>query len=103
MSLMDDEAKLSPYGWLNASEVWKRNIEYVSIDMSDEFRKAIYVSLPEVNISVDDFHIVQRTHHKFTAVQQRGIPDLHGCRGWSPATHMNEVPISKHKTLLFIE
>ena len=76
------------------SEAWKRNIEYVSIDMSAEFRKAIHESLPEAKVSVDCFHIVQRAHQMITAVRQRRAHDLHGRRG------RNTDPAYKYRKLL---
>lgn len=75
-------------------EAWKRNIDYVSIDMSAEFRKAIHESLPEAKISVDCFHIVQRAHQMITAVRQRRAHDLHGRRG------RNTDPAYKYRKLL---
>ncbi|QXQ11309.1 ISL3 family transposase [Paeniglutamicibacter sp. Y32M11] len=60
---------------------WKRNIEYVAMDMSAEFRKAIRDSLPEVRISVDHFHIIQRANQMINAVRRRRSHDLNDRRG----------------------
>ena len=62
-------------------EHWKRNIEYVAMDMSAEFRKAIRDSLPAAQISVDHFHIIQRANQMITAVRRRRSHDTHGRRG----------------------
>nr|WP_181149839.1 transposase [Arthrobacter sp. MYb227] len=61
-------------------EAWTRNIEYVSIEMSSEFRKAIHKSLPEVKFSVDAFHIVQCHAHDLLGHRGRNIGPAYECR-----------------------
>ena len=81
--------------WLaQRPEQWKRNIDYVAMDMSAEFRKAIRDSLPEAQVSVDHFHVVQLTNRMVTAVRQRRAQDLHGRRG------RNIDPAYKYRKLL---
>lgn len=62
-------------------EHWKRNIQYVAMDMSAEFRKAIRDSLPAAQVSVDHFHIIQRANQMVTAVRRRRSHDTNGRRG----------------------
>lgn len=62
-------------------EPWKRNIEYVAMYMSAEFRKAIRESLPEARISVDHFHIIQRANQMINAVRRRRSHNLNDRRG----------------------
>lgn len=81
--------------WLaQRPEHWKRNITYVAMDMSAEFRKAIRESLPEAQVSVDQFHVVQLTNRMVTAVRQRRAQDLQGRRG------RNIDPAYKYRKLL---
>lgn len=81
--------------WLaQRPEHWKRNIDYVAMDMSAEFRKAIRDSLPEAQVNVDHFHVVQLTNRMLTAVRQRRAQDLQGRRG------RNIDPAYKYRKLL---
>lgn len=62
-------------------EHWKRNVEYVAMDISAEFHRAIRDSLPAARIWVDHFHIIQRANRMITTVRPRRSHDPHGRRG----------------------
>jgi transposase len=51
------------------------------MDMSAAFRKAICDWLPEVRISIDDFHIIQCANQMINAVRRHRLPELSDRRG----------------------
>jgi transposase len=82
LDIVDGRRGKAVTSWMSQRpESWKRNIEYVAMDMSAEFRKAIRESLPAARISVDHFHIIQRANQMITAVRRRRSHDTHGRRG----------------------
>ena len=82
LDLVDGRRGRAETEWMSRRpEHWKRNIEYVAMDMSAEFRTAIRESLPATRISVDHFHIIQRANQMFTAARRRRSHGTNGRRG----------------------
>ena len=60
---------------------WRRRIEHVAIDMSNEFRAAIRQVLPRARISVDHWHVVRLANEMVTTVRRRRAWEAWGRRG----------------------
>jgi transposase len=69
-------------GWLKAqSEQFRQRIEFVAIDPCAAYRRAVTDTLPQAQIVVDHFHLIQLANAAVTAVRQRVTWDNHGRRG----------------------
>ena len=72
LGIVDGRDSAAVGGWLAArSAPWRARIEVVAIDPSAAFRKAITEQLPDAQVSVDAFHLVQLAKLMVTRVRQR--------------------------------
>ncbi|MGP5704217.1 ISL3 family transposase, partial [Glutamicibacter arilaitensis] len=68
--------------WLKSRpRYWRQRVQYVAIDMSAEFRKAVRENLPKAKISVDHFHVIQRANLMITQVRRRRSHEVLQRRG----------------------
>jgi transposase len=82
LGIVDGRDSATVGGWLNArSPAWRDRIEVVAIDPSAAFRKAIVDALPNAQISVDPFHLVQLANSMVTRIRQRLVRDREHRRG----------------------
>jgi transposase len=82
LGIVDGRDSAAVGGWLNArSQAWRDRIEMVAIDPSAAFRKAITTQLPNAEISVDPFHLVQLANLMVTRVRQRLVREREQRRG----------------------
>ncbi|GAA1877053.1 hypothetical protein GCM10009715_24770 [Paeniglutamicibacter psychrophenolicus] len=78
LDIVDGRRGKAVTSWMSQRpDSWKRNIEFVAMGMSAEFRN----SLPAARISLDHFHIIQRANQMITAVRRHRSHDTHGRRG----------------------
>ena len=82
LGIVDGRDSAAVGGWLAArSQAWRDRIEVVAIDPSAAFKKAIAEQLPNAQISVDGFHLVQLANLMVTRVRQRLVRDREQRRG----------------------
>jgi len=68
--------------WLATTpDQWRKQIRYVTIDMSADYRAAIRTGLPHATIVVDHFHVVQLANKMLNIVRRRTTATLRGRRG----------------------
>lgn len=65
----------------NRPRYWRQRVQYVAIDMSAEFRKAVRENLPKAKVSVDHFHVIARANLMITQVRRRRSHEVHERRG----------------------
>lgn len=67
--------------WLTArSKTWKAQVKYVAIDLCSTFRAAVRTALPDAQIVVDCFHIVQLAQRHLADLRRRLTWKQHGRR-----------------------
>ena len=72
LGIVDGRDSAAVGGWLSErSQVWRNRIRVVAIDPSAAFKRAITEQLPNAQISVDPFHLVQLANLMVTRVRQR--------------------------------
>ena len=82
LGIVDGRDSAAVGGWLAArSPAWRDRVEVVAIDPSAAFRRAITDALPNAQISVDPFHMVQLANLMVTRVRQRLVRDREHRRG----------------------
>ncbi|HEY9376934.1 MAG TPA: transposase, partial [Jiangellaceae bacterium] len=82
LGIVDGRDSAAVAGWLaERSQAWRDRIEVVAIDPSAAFKKAITDQLPNAQISVDPFHLVQLANLMVTRVRQRLIREREQRRG----------------------
>ncbi len=82
LGIVDGRDSAAVGGWLTArTPAWRDRIEVVAIDPSAAFKKAITDALPDAQISVDGFHLVQLANLMVTRVRQRLVRDREHRRG----------------------
>jgi transposase len=95
LGIVDGRDSAAVGGWLaERSQAWRDRIEVVAIDPSAAFKKAITEQLPNAQISVDPFHLVQLANLMVTRVRQRLIREREQRRG------RKLDPAWAHRTLL---
>lgn len=95
LGIIDGRDSAAVEDWLGArSQAWRDRISVVAIDPSAAFKKAITTCLPNADIAVDPFHLVQLGNLCLTRVRQRIAHDLHQRRG------RNIDPAWAHRMLL---
>jgi transposase len=95
LGIVDGRDSAAVGAWLTArSPAWRARIEVVAIDPSAAFKKAITQQLPNAQISVDPFHLVQLANLTVTRVRQRLVRDREQRRG------RKTDPAWAHRTLL---
>jgi transposase len=68
--------------WLSTTDPsWRKNIQYVAIDMSTTYRAAVRTGLPDAIVVVDHFHVVQLANKMLSQVRRRTTAELRGRRG----------------------
>ena len=68
--------------WLDQrDQAWKDGIEFVAIDMSGAYAKAVRQALPHVKLIVDRFHLVKRANEMVDRVRRRVTQAYRGRRG----------------------
>ena len=82
LGVVDGRDSAAVGGWLTErSPAWRDRIEVVAIDPSAAFRKAITDALPNAQVSVDAFHLVQLANLMVTRVRQRLVRGREQRRG----------------------
>jgi transposase len=82
LGIVDGRDSAAVGGWLaERSQAWRDRIEVVAIDPSAAFKKAITEQLPNAQISVDPFHLVQLANLMVTRARQRLIREREQRRG----------------------
>jgi len=82
LGIVDGRDSAAIKGWLTGrSPAWRDRVEVVAIDPSAAFRKAIAEQLPNAQVSVDGFHLVQLANLMVTRVRQRLVRDREHRRG----------------------
>jgi transposase len=82
LGVVDGRDSAAVGGWLKArSQAWRDRIEVVAIDPSAAFKRAITEALPNAQVSVDAFHLVQLANLMVTRVRQRLVCDREQRRG----------------------
>jgi transposase len=95
LGIVDGRDSVTVGGWLaQRSPAWRARIEVVAIDPSAAFKKAITEQLPNAQISVDPFHLVQLANLMVTRVRQRLVREREQRRG------RKVDPAWAHRTLL---
>jgi transposase len=95
LGIVDGRDSAAVGGWLAArSQAWRNRIQVVAIDPSAAFKKAINNQLPNAQISVDPFHLVQLANLMVTRVRQRLVREREQRRG------RKIDPAWAHRTLL---
>lgn len=95
LGIVDGRDSTTVQGWLGErSHAWRDRITVVAIDPSAAFKKAITGCLPNVEIAVDPFHLVQLGNQCVTRVRQRLAQQTHHRRG------RKTDPAWAHRTLL---
>jgi transposase len=95
LGIVDGRDSATVGGWLaQRSPAWRARIEVVAIDPSAAFKKAITEQLPNAQISVDAFHLVQLANLMVTRVRQRLVREREQRRG------RKVDPAWAHRTLL---
>ena len=69
------------YWLLSAPPAWRDRIEVVAIDMCAVFALVVRRALPQAQIAVDLFHVVQLAVKAVGDVRRRAIREKHGRRG----------------------
>lgn len=70
LDIVDGRRGAAVKKWFKSvSRYWRQRVQYVAIDMSSEFRKAVRENLPRAKISVDHFHVIQRANLMITQVR----------------------------------
>ena len=95
LGIVDGRDSAAVGGWLSErSQAWLDRIRVVAIDPSAAFKRAITQQLPNAQISVDPFHLVQLANLMLTRVRQRLVREREQRRG------RNVDPAWAHRTLL---
>ena len=82
LGIVDGRDSAAVGGWLSErSQVWRNRIRVVAIDPSAAFKRAITEQLPNAQISVDPFHLVQLANLMVTRVRQRLVREREQRRG----------------------
>lgn len=82
LDLVDGRRGAAVKKWLKSRpRYWRQRVQYVAIDMSSEFRKAVRENLPRAKISVDHFHVIQRANLMITQVRRRRSHEVFDRRG----------------------
>ncbi|WPR64415.1 ISL3 family transposase [Glutamicibacter protophormiae] len=82
LDIVDGRRGATVKRWLKARpRYWRQRVQFVAIDMSSEFRKAVRETLPTAKISVDHFHVIQRANLMITQVRRRRSHEVHERRG----------------------
>jgi transposase len=68
--------------WLHARPAtWRAQVRYVAIDMCTIFKSAIRTALPDAQLVVDHFHLVQLANQTLTEIRRRVTVQIRGRRG----------------------
>ena len=68
--------------WLQARpQAWREQVRHVAIDMCTVFKSAICSALPNAQLVVDHFHVVQLANATLTEVRRRVTVQVRGRRG----------------------
>lgn len=68
--------------WINShDELWKAAVKFVAIDMCQIFASAVRAELPDANLIVDRFHVVQLANRMVSEVRGRVTLKIRGWRG----------------------
>jgi transposase len=95
LGIVDGRDSAAVGGWLSErSLAWRNRIRVVAIDPSAAFKRAISQQLPNAQISVDPFHLVQLANLMVTRVRQRLVREREQRRG------RRIDPAWAHRTLL---
>ena len=95
LGIVDGRDSAAVGGWLSErSQAWRNRIRVVAIDPSAAFKRAITKQLPNAQISVDPFHLVQLANLMVTRVRQRLVREREQRRG------RKVDPAWAHRTLL---
>jgi transposase len=95
LGIVDGRDSAAVGGWLSErSQAWPNRIRVVAIDPSAAFKRAITKQLPNAQISVDPFHLVQLANLMLTRVRQRLVREREQRRG------RKTDPAWAHRTLL---
>jgi transposase len=95
LGIVDGRDSAAVGGWLSErSQAWRNRIQVVAIDPSAAFKRAITEQLPNAQISVDPFHLVQLANLMLTRVRQRLVREREQRRG------RKIDPAWAHRTLL---
>lgn len=82
LDIVDGRRGAAVKKWLKARpRYWRQRVQYVAIDMSSEFRKAVRDTLPKAKVSVDHFHVIQRANLMITQVRRRRSHEVFERRG----------------------
>lgn len=82
LDIVDGRRGAAVKKWLKARpRYWRQRVQYVAIDMSSEFRKAVRETLPKAKVSVDHFHVIQRANLMITQVRRRRSHEVFERRG----------------------
>ncbi|MGP5049863.1 ISL3 family transposase, partial [Glutamicibacter ardleyensis] len=82
LDIVDGRRGVAVKTWLKSRpRYWRQRVQYVAIDMSAEFRKAVRENLPKAKISVDHFHVIQRANLMITQVRRRRSHEVLQRRG----------------------
>ena len=82
LDIVDGRRGIAVKRWLKIRpRYWRQRVQYVAIDMSSEFRKAVRENLPKAKISVDHFHVIQRANLMITQVRRRRSHEVYERRG----------------------
>lgn len=82
LDIVDGRRGAAVKKWLKSRpRYWRQRVQYVAIDMSAEFRKAVREDLPKAKISVDHFHVIARANLMITQVRRRRSHEVHERRG----------------------
>ena len=82
LDIVDGRRGAAVKKWLKSRpRYWRQRVQYVAIDMSSEFRKAVRENLPRAKISVDHFHVIQRANLMITQVRRSRSHEVFDRRG----------------------
>src|SRR5699024_6942605 len=82
LDIVDGRRGAAVTKWLKSRpRYWRQRVQYVAIDTSAAFRKAVRANLPKAKISVDHFHVIARANLMITQVRRRRSHEVHERRG----------------------
>ena len=68
--------------WLDARPpTWRQQVRFVAIDMCTIFKSAVRRALPQAQLVVDHFHLIQLANQTLTEVRRRVTTQVRGRRG----------------------
>ena len=82
LDIVDGRRGAAVKKWLKARpRYWRQRVQFVAMDMSSEFRKAVRDTVPKAKISVDHFHVIARANLMITHVRRRRSHEVFERRG----------------------